>query len=97
MNEDPKNTNPPDQKRNPIASVVVALVGVACGAYLINPTAGFIELIPDNLPFVGNLDEAGAAAILISCFAYFGLDIGALFGRGKKDETKEAKGEVIDS
>ena len=94
--EDQTNKNTPDKKRNPIASLIVALVGVACGAYLINPTAGFIELIPDNMPFVGNLDEAGAAAVLISCFAYFGLDIGALFGR-KKKETKEAKGEVIDS
>ena len=97
MNEDDKtNPNTPDKKRNPIASIIVALVGVACGAYLVNPTAGFIELIPDNMPFVGNLDEAGAAAILISCFAYFGLDIGAIFGR-KKDEPKEAKGEVVDS
>ena len=29
--------------------------------YLLNPTAGIIELIPDNLPLVGNLDEAAAA------------------------------------
>ncbi|MDF1811487.1 MAG: DUF1232 domain-containing protein [Verrucomicrobiales bacterium] len=96
MNEEDKaNPNTPETKRNPIASAVVALIGVACGAYLINPTAGFIELIPDNMPFVGNLDEAGAAAVLISCLAYFGLDIGSIFGRGKK-EAKETKGEVID-
>lgn len=32
--------------------------------YLLNPTAGILELIPDNLPIVGNLDE-GAAALLV--------------------------------
>jgi uncharacterized membrane protein YkvA (DUF1232 family) len=33
--------------------------------YIINPTAGFLEFIPDNLPLIGNLDEAGATALLI--------------------------------
>jgi len=100
MNEDDKKSkNPPEKKRNPIASLVVGLVGLACGVYLANPTFGVFELIPDNVPGFGNLDEAGAAALLISCLAYFGLDIGALFGRKKKEEEageKEAKGEVID-
>jgi uncharacterized membrane protein YkvA (DUF1232 family) len=32
--------------------------------YILNPTMGVFELIPDNLPVIGNLDE-GAAAILI--------------------------------
>ena len=31
---------------------------------MLNPTMGVFELIPDNLPVIGNLDE-GAAAILI--------------------------------
>jgi uncharacterized membrane protein YkvA (DUF1232 family) len=96
MNEKDQNSkNTPTQKRNPIASLIIALIGVASGVYLINPTAGFFELIPDNIPFLGNLDEAGAVAILISCFAYFGLDIGAIFGRKKTEEPKTAKGEVI--
>ncbi len=33
--------------------------------YLVNPTAGIIEFIPDNMPFFGNLDEAGATGMLI--------------------------------
>ena len=33
--------------------------------YLVNPTAGILEFIPDNLPLIGNLDEAGATALLI--------------------------------
>jgi hypothetical protein len=32
--------------------------------YLFNPGAGILELVPDNLPIVGNLDE-GAAALAI--------------------------------
>ena len=37
---------------------LLSFVGIL---YLLNPTAGLIELIPDNLPLVGNLDEAAAA------------------------------------
>jgi uncharacterized membrane protein YkvA (DUF1232 family) len=33
--------------------------------YLVNPTAGLLEFIPDNVPFFGNLDEAGATTMLI--------------------------------
>ncbi len=32
--------------------------------YLLNPTAGVIELIPDNMPLIGNLDE-GMATMMI--------------------------------
>ena len=32
--------------------------------YLLNPTAGLIELIPDKFPLVGNLDEAAAGLFL---------------------------------
>lgn len=43
-----------------------AVAGIIIGViYLINPTAGFIELLPDNLPFIGNLDEAGATTLLL--------------------------------
>ncbi|MBP6783388.1 MAG: DUF1232 domain-containing protein [Verrucomicrobiales bacterium] len=74
-------------KRSLGSSIVVAILGAISAVYLFNPTAGILELIPDNLPFVGNIDEAAAAALLISCLAYFGLDIGGLFGRkSKKDD-----------
>lgn len=36
--------------------------------YILNPGAGFLEFIPDNIPFLGNLDE-GAAYLLI----YYGI------------------------
>jgi len=40
---------------------LLSLVGLL---YLLNPTAGLIEIIPDNFPLVGNLDE-GVAAVLV--------------------------------
>ncbi len=43
---------------------VIYLTGIIGLIYLLNPTAGLLELIPDNLPIIGNLDE-GAAAVLI--------------------------------
>jgi hypothetical protein len=48
----------------PIGSM---LLGLVSGVYLFNPTAGLLELIPDNLPVVGNLDEATAAFLLFWC------------------------------
>ena len=53
----------------------MALIALFCGFYLLNPTWGLVELIPDNFPIVGNLDEATAAAVLIACLRYFGFDI----------------------
>ena len=40
---------------------ILAIIGIL---YILNPTAGFLEFIPDNIPIVGNLDE-GVACILI--------------------------------
>jgi hypothetical protein len=54
--------------------LIGALTGLSL-LYLINPGAGFFELIPDNLPLVGNLDEAAAAALLMAGLRYFGLDL----------------------
>lgn len=57
--------------------------------YLLNPTAGFLELIPDNFPVIGNLDEAAAVAILLSALRFFGFDFSNLFGRKKLDQKDE--------
>ena len=54
----------------PIAGVVV---GVVCLIYLINPTAGILELVPDNLPIIGNLDEVAAATGLLASLASIGF------------------------
>ena len=43
---------------------VVYVLGLIGLIYILNPTAGLLELIPDNLPFIGNLDE-GVACVLL--------------------------------
>jgi uncharacterized membrane protein YkvA (DUF1232 family) len=71
-------------------SFIVAILGLLSLIYLINPTAGFIEIIPDTFPIIGNLDEAAATALLLSCLSYFGIDLFNIFKRDKK------KNDVID-
>ena len=70
----------------PLKSLIVFVVGLLASFYLVNPGAGVFELIPDNLPLVGNLDEAGATALLLACLRYFGIDPISLVTRKRKDE-----------
>lgn len=71
-------------KRSFFKTLWVLFLGIIGLIYLINPTAGIIELIPDNLPFIGNLDEAAAAVLVISALRYFGLDITKWFRRDQR-------------
>jgi hypothetical protein len=65
--------------------ILVFAVGLLATLYLLNPTAGVFEILPDNLPLVGNLDEAAAVALLLMCLKYFGIDLPNLFRRGTAD------------
>jgi len=68
--------NPPEQTKRSIGGTIVAvLIALFCVVYMLNPTAGFIEFIPDNLPFVGNVDEGLIMILLLACLKYLGLDI----------------------
>ena len=49
-------------------------IGLIAFLYLIFPSFGVIELIPDNVPFFGNLDEASVTAILLMVAYYWGID-----------------------
>ncbi len=61
--------------------IFVLFVGLLSIAYLINPTAGIFELLPDNIPFIGNVDEGLAAFFLYSCVEYWrGKPIGVFKG-----------------
>lgn len=42
---------------------ILAVIGVI---YLLNPTAGVFELIPDIIPGIGNLDESIAVMLIIA-------------------------------
>ena len=57
-----------------------AKVGAGLGvlfsvAYLINPVGTFVEFIPDIVPFIGNLDEAGITGLLIYCLRILGVEV----------------------
>jgi len=73
------------------------VIGAALFAifYIINPTAGFIELIPDNIPLIGNLDEAGAVFILISALRYFGFNLPNIFKKEEKAKDESSKPTII--
>lgn len=52
----------------------LALIAAGLSAlYLTNIGAGVVELIPDNIPVAGNLDEFIASLILIRSLAYVGV------------------------
>ncbi len=70
-----------------LKKLVIALVGFISMIYLVNPSAGLIELIPDNFPLVGNLDEAAAATLFLAALRHFGVDLTALFT--KKDKKND--------
>ena len=61
--------------------IIGALLGLI---YVINPTAGLFEIIPDNIPFIGNLDEATAVVLILNCLRYFGIDLTRFFDKKKK-------------
>jgi hypothetical protein len=80
--------------RSVLKSGIVGLLGAMSLIYLLNPTAGVFEFLPDNLPIVGNLDEATATAILLASMAHFGFDLRGLlhrFGLGPKRTTNSTE------
>jgi hypothetical protein len=64
-----------------VKHLLVGLLGLVALAYLLNPTAGIFECLPDNIPILGNLDEAAATTILLGCLGYFGIDLSRWFRR----------------
>jgi hypothetical protein len=58
-----------------LKSLFILITGLLSALYLANIGAGIVEIIPDNLPGVGNLDEFIASLLLMNSLAYFGLDL----------------------
>lgn len=61
QNNSPANTPSPEKRMPAWIKYSLGLVGLV---YILNPTSGIFELLPDVMPYVGNLDE-GAAAVLL--------------------------------
>lgn len=79
-----------------IRDLLVLCSGIISALYLLNISLGVVEFIPDNLPILGNLDEAAATALLINCLAYFGVDIGHFLRRKGTEGKPEPKTHDID-
>jgi hypothetical protein len=61
---------------NPILRKVIATAtGLVSALYLINPTFGVFEFLPDNIPIVGNLDESFFTWVLIASLAALGIEL----------------------
>lgn len=60
-NNDEKDSFFANLLNNPAVSLILMILGII---YFLNPTGGIVELIPDNIPVIGNLDEAGAAFLV---------------------------------
>lgn len=54
-----------------IPTWLIYLMGVLGLFYILNPGAGFLEFIPDNLPIIGNLDEGVAVMLLWAAVVEF--------------------------
>jgi uncharacterized membrane protein YkvA (DUF1232 family) len=54
----------------------------AIGAlYLVFPTLGIFEVIPDAIPVIGSLDEVSATILVLNTLAYYGIDFNRFYGR----------------
>ena len=59
-----------------LATNLLSVIGlVLTGIYLANPGWGFVELIPDNIPGIGNIDEVVATTIFLACLSRLGINI----------------------
>ena len=72
---------------------LVGLFGIFSILYLLNPTLGIFEFLPDNIPFVGNLDEGAAVFLIIAALKYFGYDVRDVFKKKDDDVDKTAGNE----
>ncbi len=75
----PSNRPPQSPVGEAIRSMIVGAVMCVALLYLINPTLGVFELLPDNLPLIGNLDDGAATALILGGLRYFGIDLLGLF------------------
>ena len=64
-------------------TLIVIVLALGSFIYLLNPTAGIFELFPDNLPFIGNIDEGLAVFIIYSSIEYFRKRTIGIFGNRK--------------
>ena len=73
---------------------VVAIIIQDNGPSVFNSSAP-VTFIPDNIPIIGNLDEAGAVFIIISALNYFGFKLPNIFKKEDKKQADSSKPTII--
>ncbi|RLC90343.1 MAG: DUF1232 domain-containing protein [Chloroflexi bacterium] len=63
------------------ARVLAGLLLALCLLYIGNPSGGVAEVLLDNVPVVGNLDEGVAAYLALMALRYLGVRVPGLSGR----------------
>jgi uncharacterized membrane protein YkvA (DUF1232 family) len=58
-----------DHKKKPKKALGFAVIVVSI-IYMLNPTAGLFELLPDNIPVIGHVDEILAIGLILSSIRY---------------------------
>ncbi len=67
-----------------LKEMVIVFLAVFAVVYLVFPTLGIFELIPDAIPIIGNMDEAVATLIILNTLNYYGLDLTNLYGSARR-------------
>ena len=78
-----------------LKEMVIIILGIFAVTYLIFPTLGVFELIPDAIPIIGNMDEAAATVIIINTLRYYGLDLSRLYGNDRGGKKRYIVGQVV--
>lgn len=69
----------------------VLFLGAFATLYLMYPSFGIFELIPDAIPLIGSLDEAGATLLLLNVLSYYNIDVTHLFENSRKKRLPPPK------
>lgn len=76
-------------------NISMVFVGLISLLYLLNPTAGIFEFIPDNIPVLGNFDEALAVTMLLAALKHFGIDLVEKFSKNNEPEKTKEEGKTV--
>ena len=68
----PQERTPVPEERPGWSKTLAWTVLVVGGIYLLNPAFG-VDLLPDNLPLVGNLDEVAVVFLVVGALHYLGI------------------------
>lgn len=58
--------------------MLAGIAAIICIAYLSNIGGGVVEVVPDNIPIVGNLDEVVASLILFFSLRFLRISFPSL-------------------